>query len=424
MKYLLLVITLITPLCGQGEAGVVEWNTFKEFRVDGILTGYLNWSISRNSDGSKSLVFDTWNCDDLIRDGNDDRCIYVESSQPKLFGELKKVLDYFQKKYADDVRHLDLNGRRVFATATSNPQLTILNGFGDNSVFQLDLKTLTFSTPVILPNGMSPTFGLRPTLTGDSREVWTHHSNSTGGQMVVTSLETGRIEGNIPVNTTAATNFSAVEIVFSSSGDTAYVISTEPTVDANGNSAAMRMFDATTRTLKSTARLPMVQAASAATAPDGLTLYIFGVDKLSREQIIYYDVLSDTADLSALLQEPLVGAVGLFNSLFPISTPQLHPNGNLIFFLHNFQVRAGSPATAYAVSVFDLAQRKIVNKFPLTFANDAKGLKLELSQDGTRLTILSDKGQVQFMDPISGQVIGVYQAPSAPLDIFTTPLIP
>ncbi len=354
----------------------------------------------------------------------------------KIGNDIKRVSDDFNKQYADYDKQIDFNGILEgsgqgssplprFATV-ANPQLIALNGNGDNNVSLFDLKTYAQTNTVILPSGLNQTFGLRPTRTGLSREVWTHHFSATGGQIVISDLAAGRIAGTIPINT--AQNFTAVDIVFSNNGRTAYCVSTEQTADADGNFAAVRIFDADTRTLKSTARLPMVQVDFAMMAPDGLTIYLIGKGSLAREQIAYYDVVSGTADLRTFAQEPLLnatgGPTGLFNNLFPLGRPQMHPDGNRIFILHNFQVRGGSLATANAVSVFDLSQRKVASKFPITFANDGKGLKMELDQDGTRLSILSDKGQVQFMDPISGTVTGGFQAPATTIDIFTTPLIP
>ncbi len=440
MKQLLLAALLVVPVLAQTEAGFGEqtlvgdgghdYKTYGEYPNNDILLWATFVDLTL---GKAYLSFTLQRC----KPTSVGFCPNVNTiANPKIISDIKRISDDFNKKYADFDKRIDFNDTLSaagpaasplmrFATV-ANPQLILLSGFGDNNVSLFDLKTYAQSNTVILPDGMSRTFGLRPTRTGLSREVWTHHFSTTGGQMVISDLAVGRIAGTIPIAT--AQNFTAVDIVFSNNGKTAYVVSTEQTADADGNFAALRIFDADARTLKSTARLPMAVVDSAMMAPDGLTIYLIGKGSLFREQIGYYDVLSGTADLRTFAQEPLLNAAGaptgLFNNLFPLGKPQMHPDGNRLFILHNFQVRAGSTATAYAVSVFDLSQRKVVSKFPVSFASDGKGLKMELDQTGGRLTILSDKGQVQLMDPISGTVTGSYQAAATTVDIFTTPLIP
>ncbi|MEO5927025.1 MAG: hypothetical protein ABIR70_24630 [Bryobacteraceae bacterium] len=415
MKYFLLVLFFVWPAFGQSEHGHGEGPFVKNWDTTDTSFESLVWQVDVS--GSKATLSLEYK---VCSKQPPTSCKVADTRGREIINYIQKVVEKFNSDYADFDRRVDFNA----ATASTNPQLIALSGYGDNNVSLLDLKTNVKSNTVILPDGMSQTFGVRPVSTGVSREVWTHHFGSTGGQMVITDLAAGRIAGTIPANTTVATSFTAVDIVFSNNGKTAYVISTEQAPDADGNLAGLWIFDADARTLKSKGRLPILQVQSAVMAPDGLTIYLIGRDVRGQEQIAYYDVLSGTADLRALVQEPLVGAVGLFNDLFPLGRPQMHPDGNRLFILHNFQVRAGSIDSAYAVSVFDLAQRKVVNKFPVTFANGGNGRKMELNQDGTRLTILSDKGQIQFMDPISGLVIGGYQAPATTFDIFTTPLIP
>jgi hypothetical protein len=426
MKYLLLLTALAAPLL-HAQVGYLEGPTPFQFPeiLDGVIaatTTRLVYAVYRNPDGSKTLIIDVETCRSYSGLIDEENCDQPVVKSPALANYIKNSKDSFDKNYAEDVRRYEIKG--VPAAASGNPQLIVLNGTGNNSVFLRDLKTFAASNTVLLPDGMSQTFGVRPVSTGVAREVWTHHSTitGTGGQMLVTDLASGRNAATISINTPR--NFSADQILFSNSGKTAYVVCREQDADATGDFAALRIFDADARTLKSTARLPLVQVDFAMMAPDGLTIYLIGKGSLGREQITYYDVLSGTAELSVFAQEPLAGAVGLFNPLFPLDKPQLHPDGNRLFILHNFQVRAASIDSAYAVSVFDLAQRKVASKFPLTFANGGKGRKMELSQDGTQLTILSDKGEVQFMDPISGLVFGGFQGPDTTVDIFTTPLIP
>ncbi len=385
MKRLLLTLAFASPLFAQSIVGWIEGPKDFDFKYHGH-DATLNYGVWQNSDGSKTLVLEVRDCE---FQQSDQPCPKLDESAARPITIVQLTVAKFDAAYAEKVRHI-----QFLATATRNPQAIILDGYSDNRLLFLDLKTFEITNPVTVPNG-ARLFAMRPSAVGPSNEAWTAHAG-IGNQITIANLDTSHVEGAIPTNLNVTTNdFAPVNIVFSNSGKTAYYTIRYLNPDANGNRGAMLIFDADTRTLKSTVLLSNRPDAFLM-APDGLTAYLIGDRK-----IVYYDVLSGTSDLVASFPGDLLSPYQMF----------AHPDGNRIFF---FETAPNS------IAVFDLSQRKVVNQFPIAFPI-GQPLRLFLNQDGSQLDVVSNKGEGQSINPISGKVVNTFQLPPTTIDVFITP---
>ncbi len=114
-------------------------------------------------------------------------------------------------------------------------------------------------------------------------------------------------------------------------------------------------------------------------------MYVIGPGAAGTKNIIYYDLLSGTADLTVTLPNADV-----------FSGPYLiHPNGSRIYGQADDQVY-----------VFDPQARKVVAKFQSGLAPGTFLLNMQLSQDGLRLYGQSVTGDLVTLDAVTGYNYG------------------
>lgn len=389
MRTLLLAATLLLPLAAQNEGSkIIEGPSTYEIPTSSTLTSRLHVKVRLNPDQSKTLELSAEEC---RKYGPRTECSSLPATAYVNWAFVKVTVRRFERDYADEVTHVKYFARSVPPPPTP-PQLIVLEAKSDARLFLFDLSKFTSSQAITLPNG-ARTFGVRPMLSGPDEEVWTAHAG-IGNQITVGNLNTVKIVAAIP--TKLDENATPVGIVFSNSGLTAYYVVNYLNPDANGNRGAMLTIDTETRKVTTTLPMPN-RPQSVLMAPDGLTAYIVGDGKIA-----YYDLLSGTADL-----------IANFPTVSSSPGQYIHPDGNRIFTLQSFPV--------YAVSVFDVAQRKVINQFPIKFAG--LPIKLELSQDGTTLTLLSNKDEVQNLNVVTGSVISSFLSSPGTFDLFTSPVL-
>jgi len=190
-------------------------------------------------------------------------------------------------------------------------------------------------------------------------------------------------------------------VLFSNSGNTAFEL-VHGFEGAEFGTATLHMYDTATRTLKKSLTLPF-QPSDALMSPDGSTLYMIGLGPAGRIQILYYDLLSGTADLTVTLPSSVT-----FQAPY-----RMHPNGKIYGQATSF--RAGDGLGG--VAVYDPQTRKIVSRFDVGLPFGLFINKMEFSPDGLQLYVLDTAsiatanrpaapGNVYLMDAITGHNFG------------------
>ena len=275
------------------------------------------------------------------------------------------------------------------SASTADPSVIFYDGIGAQMV-KVDFITSAILTSVpISLNYIVPTEGIRPTETGDENEVWACTQSTQTGIMVI-DMGAGNILATIPVPATGSGEYP-INIVFTNDGATAIEAIAYSKADSSGNMGKLVIFDTATRTLTSTLLLPLAPSALLM-APDGLTAYVLGNAGGSgplKPEIIYYDVLSGTADLTAP---------------FPFEAPPsgvfIHPDGTRLLC---------GQCVGNGLVVFDLTTRTITNTFTFTLLPGAGATTgMNMSQDGSTAAFTDILHNVYVLDTRYGNLLVTY----------------
>jgi hypothetical protein len=271
--------------------------------------------------------------------------------------------------------------------ATAHPKLTSVSPATpqDAQMIYFDgitngLVNVNLATGITLSQYTIPTFtqvsvfGIRPSVTGASNEVWAVAPQT----IYVVNTANGTLSGSIPLPSLASTAANPAGIVFTNSGATALYAVGYDSPDSAGNNGALLLFDVASRTLKSTFLLKYAPTAIVM-APDGLTAYLIGAGKIT-----YYDMFSGTADLTAPFPLLITG-----QQVF------IHPDGTRLFFNTN-----------YVLNVFDLTTRKVVSQFNSGLPSTG-GTTMQMSPDGSNVWFSNAGGTLAIMDTRYGVVLGM-----------------
>jgi hypothetical protein len=391
MKKLLLLVLLSLPLMAQSERfhlhdfGILhedrEARVSNFFYMGRIVNVY--YRVDRDDSGLKTLTIYpeqiqiVWDPRLGVPSPQD---VHLTQSQAYDMGIVQALVGAFRAAYADDVPLKIVYAYGALETAAR--QLVVLDGKSNNRIVSINLSTFTPKYSADL-DSLRATFGLRPSATGNSTEAWVPTFKvGTGAQMSVVNLVSGAVETKIPT----PVDGSPQTVVFSNSGNTVF-----ETVSLPESGGALVVFDAATRTVKNTVPFPFPPTGTLM-APDGSTLYVIGSGPTGRYQILYYDVLSGTADLTVTLP--------FADNLF--SPYAMHPNGKI------YGQNSGK------VFVYDPQARKVVSKFDLGLAANRFLLNMQLSPDGRQLYALDDSvlktpaspGNIYLLDAITGYNLG------------------
>lgn len=280
---------------------------------------------------------------------------------------------------------------------SQDPQMIFLDGF-TNVLVAFDLTTQTTVSSVVVPSTVGP-FGIRPSATGASNEVWVANGGSgvsvadLRAQSVVATIATPSIPQAVSIATPG--------IGFTNDGTKAFEAVRYDSADSAGNNGALLVIDAVNRVVTSTLLLKNGPSALLM-APDGLTAYILS----SSGTITYYDVLSGTADLTVSTYTP--GSNGGYPGAG--SAVAIHPDGTRIFW----------NAGVY-LAVFNLTTRSVTNMFNSGLPTTV-GRTFSLSQDGGRAYFSDPQGDVAVVDTLNGVILDSYNTGAA-TSIFGGPLI-
>jgi hypothetical protein len=288
-----------------------------------------------------------------------------------------------------------------FALATPAPRVFALDAYSDNLLVSMDLATFVPKSSAKLDSFRGFTFALRPDSNGRPAEAWIPtFQTGPGSQMSVVDVGSG----SILTKFTVGNNGEPVRIVFSNTGETAFELVSA--TDGTG-SGTLLAFDAATRTLRSSVPIPFYPYGMAI-SPDGSTVYVIGIGSAGASKILYFDLLSATADLTVTLPntESFTGPY------------LMHPNGRI------YGQNSGR------VLVFDPQARKIISKFDLGYSAGLYVQAMRLTQDGRQLYVLDSaalrgqSGNIQVLDaetgasfgsaPIGGLGNSFFLAPTAP----------
>jgi hypothetical protein len=295
--------------------------------------------------------------------------------------------------------HADLT--IVQPVAPPDPQLIFLDGLG-NSLNAVDLTTQTVVGQVVVPSTTGP-FGIRPSATGFSNEVWVLNSGNevgAGAAVSVVDLGTQTLVANIFTPSIPQSTFAVpVGIVFTPDGATVFEAFKYDTPDSAGNNGALVVFDAAGRTVTSTMLLKFVPTALLM-APDGSTAYLLS----NTGTITYYDVLSGTADLTASTYPPgsNAGYPGAGSAVY------IHPDGTRLFW-----------NVGVYLTVFDLTMRTVTNQFNSGLPTTV-GRTFSLSQDGSTAFFSDQQGDVAILDTYYGTILAAFNT-GAPTSVFGGP---
>ncbi len=259
-----------------------------------------------------------------------------------------------------------------------NPFIDVLDGLG-GSLFQVDLTTGVTLAQVALPQTALGPFALRPS----TNEVWVANA---GSQITVVNIGSKSVVAEIPTPSLQVGNTMSAGLAFTNDGAIALYAVSYFTPDASGNTGALLAVDAVHRVVTSTLQLKNGPTALVM-APDSLTAYLLS----SSGQITYYDVLSNSADLTVSTYTPGMGGGYGNGKVF------VHPDGTRLFW-----------NVGPFLESFDLTARKVTAQFSSGLPTTS-GVAVQLSQDGATATMSNGAGTVVVMDTLHGIVFSQIQ---------------
>ena len=320
----------------------------------------------------------------------------IRRSQALDMGIVQALESGFKGAFAGDVpiKIVYPNG----ALEAVAPQLVALDGKSNNRVVTINLSTFATKFSVDL-DSFRGAFGLQYTPSGTLSEAWVPTFSLTDGlKITVVNLGSGAITTKIPIPLVAGKTLNTVAaLLFSSSGNTAFVA-----LQYQDGTGALMLYDTVSYAFKST--LPLTFSPDAAfLSPDGSTIYMVGPAPAGRRQILYYDLLSGTADLAVTLPASVTFQVPY----------KMHPNGRIYGQANGF--RAGDGLGG--VAVFDPQARRIVSRFDFGLPFGLSIYNMQFSPDGTQLYVLDTAsrgtsvgpaapGNVYLLDAITGASFG------------------
>jgi len=260
----------------------------------------------------------------------------------------------------------------------ADPMVMFLDGLG-NSAIQFDLATESIVAQVTVPSTTGP-MGIRPALTGPQTEIWLA---SLGG-VTVADFSLGKVVATIPTPSVPVA-VSPAGIVFTNDGATALEAVKFSSPDSAGNQGALLVFDAVGRTLTSTLLLKD-RPTAVVMAPDSYTAYLLD----DAGNIVYYDILSGTADLTL---STFTSAKGGGYSGFAVF---IHPDGTRLFWNNNTQI-----------SVFDLTTHKLTNVLSSGLPTTSAA-SMQMAQDGATIWMANALGMIAVYDTRSLMFLGTF----------------
>ncbi len=417
MRFCLLVL-LAARLCAQPAQGssfidmggdVIPSYQFSNGGIAALdYTTQYSWSITRAPNGDKVFTFSAKECvyntaiptfpgSYLWITLPIPKCAPLSQSQAENLGPISAALAEFYN-YHPSAPHLPpvyqsvrpLHAQSVAAEPVQpqlvtvqpgiapDPQMMFLDGLG-NTAIQFDLTTQSIVTQVTVPSTTGP-MGVRPTSTGPQTEIWL----ASAGGVTVADFAAQKVLASISTPSVPVA-VSPAAIVFTNDGATALEAVKFSSPDSAGNQGALLVFDVVNRKLSSTLLLKD-RPIALVMAPDSYTAYMLD----DAGVIIYYDILSGTADLSLSTYTPgKPGGYGL-GQVF------IHPDGTRLFWNNGTQL-----------SVFDLTIHKltaVVNSgLPSTSA-----ASMQMSQDGATIWMANALGTVAVYDTRAAQFLGTF----------------
>lgn len=321
-------------------------------------------------------------------------------SQALDLGIVQALESGFKGAFAEDVPT-----RIVYpygALEIAAPQLIALDGKSNNRVATINLSTFATKFSVDL-DSFRGAFALQYTPSGNLSQAWVPTFSPTAAfKMSVVNLTSGAIVTQIPTPVAAGKIFKDLTaLLFSSSGNTAFAA-----IQHNDGTGALVLYDTASYTVKSTLPLDF-QPDAAFLSPNGSTIYLVGNAPAGNKQVVYYDLLSGTADLSVILRFPVT-----FQAPY-----RMHPNGRI--YGQATSNRDGDGLGG--VAVYDPQARKIVSRFDFGLPFGLAIFNMQFNSDGTQLYVLDNAaigpagrpaapGNVYLLDAITG-----YTAPSKPI---------
>jgi hypothetical protein len=377
---------------------------------------YFVYKITRAANGVKTFSFTVYHCVSggpqyeigalfpgalLTAGGADGICQALSEPTAETFAPVQEAIGDFLSDASDAPHRIQygllterarpaLTGKLSTEPSVTppNPYAVFLDGFGSNLI-KFDLSTLATLGQVAVPDSALGPLAIRPAAAPPANEVWVANG---GLQVTVADVGAQKVITNIA---TPALPVSAVPagIVFTNSGSTAIEALKFQSADAAGNTGAVAVFNATSRTLTSTLLMKFAPVACVI-SPDGLTAYL--LDNSGR--ITYYDVLSGTADLSASTYAP-----GMNTGYPGTGSVFIHPDGTRLFW-----------GVGTFVESFDLTTRKVTAQYSSGLPTTS-GTAIEMSPDGAFVSMSNGNGDSVLIDTRYGSVVGTGQEVGAPL---------
>jgi hypothetical protein len=416
MRFLCLLFSLaLSPLAAQPNsgswivdfgAGITDYSYVTLPLEPRVLVSDIKyaWQITRAENGDKTFNFVAYGCvHRLVVNGfgNDilylplplgPVCTQLSQSTAEVVGPIDAAMAEFYNLAPGKVAHNVVYGpfsdgwkpraSVVQAAEPTSPQMIMLDGLSYD-LLKFDLTSYAILARVTVPSTNGP-FGVRPNPTGPANEVWVANG---GKEVSIADLGTQTLVTNIPTPSILQVG-NPTGIVFTNSGATALEAFKFYSPDADGNTGALLVFDAANRKLTSTMLLKYAPT-TLLMAPDGLTAYLLD----DNGKLVYYDVLSGTADLTTRTDTP--GVAGGFSSL--AGKAFVHPDGTRLFWNANTSLYA-----------FDLNKRKLIYQvssgLPTTSA-----ASMQPSQDGSTVWFANAAGNVSVVDTRYGNIMTTYQ---------------
>jgi len=260
----------------------------------------------------------------------------------------------------------------------ADPMVMFLDGLGDSAI-RFDLATESIAAQITVPSTTGP-MGIRPALTGPQTEIWLA---SLGG-VTVADFSVGKVVATIPTPSVPVA-VSPAGIVFTNDAATALEAVKFFSPDSAGNQGALLVFDAVGRTLTSTLLLKD-RPTAVVMAPDSYTAYLLD----DAGNIVYYDILSGTADLTV---STFTSGKGGGYSGFAVF---IHPDGTRLFWNNNTQI-----------SVFDLKTHELTNVLSSGLPTTSAA-SMQMAQDGATIWMANASGMIAVYDTRSSMFLGTF----------------